>query len=93
MNDIETRDLNKITQFTLNMNNNEETIIFSALNIIKKNNKWIEAIKKHNLDEGFLMTSNPIIMEIKDAIYLDNPNHSGSSLAITLRKCNGILNQ
>ncbi len=62
MNDIETRDLNKITQFTLNMNNNEETIIFSALNIIKKNNKWIEAIKKNNLDEGFLMNSNPIFI-------------------------------
>jgi hypothetical protein len=93
MNEVETRNLNKPTQFTSNMNNNEESIIYSALNVIKQNNRWIETIKNHNLDEGFLMTNNPIIMEIKDAIYLDNPLHSGCSLALTLRKCNDILNK
>jgi len=93
MNDIETRNFNKPTQVISNMNNNEESIIYSALKVIKQNNRWIETIKNHNLDEGFLMSTNPIIIEIKDAIYLDNPLHSGSSLALTLRKCNSILNK
>lgn len=91
MNEFETCDLNTTSQFISNMNNNEESIIYSALRVIKQSNRWVETIKNHNLDEGFLWCTNPIIMDIKDSICLDNPTHSGSSLALTLRKCNAIL--
>jgi len=72
---------------------NEEEIVKRGYNVIINNLEWVEYVKTFNNIEGFLWTNNDILIAIKDAIYLDNPDHSSSSLALTLIKCKDILNR
>ena len=71
---------------------NEEEIIQRGYNVIVKNSDWVEYLKGCNNQEGLIWANDDILVDIKDALYLDNPLHSASSLAITINKCKKILN-
>jgi hypothetical protein len=71
---------------------NEEEIIQRGYNVIIENPEWMEYVKTFNKCEGFLWTNDSMLYDIKDAIYLDNPLHSAASLAVTINRCNYLLN-
>lgn len=73
---------------------NEEEIIQRGYNVIVKNPQWIDHIKsfKNSKVVGLMWTDDAILLAIKDAIYLDNPIHSSSSLALTLNRCTNLIN-
>ena len=71
---------------------NEEEIIQRGYNVIIENPTWVEYIKSCKASKGLMWTDDAILLEIKDAIYLDNPLHSAASLAVTINRCNYLLN-
>jgi len=69
----------------------EEDIVGRALNIIKTKNEWILYLQNVDISSGFLFLDSVTINDIKDAIYLDNPIHSSTSLALCLQECSKHL--
>ena len=65
----------------------EEDFVERALNVIKKNTEWILYLQKVDTSGGFLFLDSEMMHDIKDAIYLDNPIHSSTSLAVCLQEC------
>ena len=77
---------------------NEEEIIQRGYNIIIETPQWIEYIKSFNNSKGFMWgdtnaANDSVLNDIKNAIYLDNPIHSSSSLALTINRCKYLLEQ
>jgi hypothetical protein len=70
----------------------ETELIEETMNIIKGKKEFIDCIKMNNSDEGFLFSTDETVIEIKNAMYENNPCHSASSLAICLSKCKSLLN-
>ena len=69
----------------------EEDQVERALNVIKKNTEWILYLQNADTSGGFLFLVSEILNDIKDAIYIDNPIHSSTSLALCLQECSKHL--
>ena len=65
-------------------NENEKTIN-RACAVIMKNPEWVEYLKEYK--HGFMLSCDPTIHEIMDAITTDYDIHSVSSLAVCLQQC------
>lgn len=69
----------------------EEDLVERALNVIKKNTEWILYLQNIDTSGGLLFLDSEMMHDIKDAIYLDNPIHSSTSLALCLQECSKQL--
>jgi hypothetical protein len=67
-----------------NKNENEKTVD-RALHIIMENPEWVEYLKEYK--HGFMLSCDPTIHAIMDAINTDSDIHSVSSLALCLQQC------
>jgi hypothetical protein len=70
-----------------------EEIVNRAMNVVKSNPEWITCIKEFNEPSGFMISENYMVQDIKTAIEIENPIHSGCSIALCLQQCREILNE
>jgi len=65
----------------------EEGQVERALNVIKTKNEWVLYLQQVDTPNGFLILDSVTMNDIKDAIYLDNPIYSMSSISVCLQQC------
>ena len=74
-----------------NCTDNEKYMLTSAYHTIHNLEAW-EFLKSYEppANSGFMFDSNPQVLTIMNAICQVNPDHSGSSMAFTMRKMQQI---
>ena len=66
-------------------NKHNEKTVDRALNVIMEKPEWVEYLKKYQ--HSFMLSCDPTIHTIMDAINTDYDIHSVSSLALCLQQC------
>jgi len=66
-------------------NKHNEKTVDRALNVIMEKPEWVEYLKKYQ--HSFMLSCDPTIHTIMDAINTEYDIHSSSSLAVCLQKC------
>jgi hypothetical protein len=70
-----------------------EKIVERTLNVVKSKPEWITYVKTFKHPAGFLFCDDPLLHELSLAIDVENPVHSGASIASCLQKCKTLLNR
>jgi len=64
-----------------------------AMKVIQTNPIWVNYIRNFDETNGFLFSKNPLLEEIEAALLKVDDNHTGSSFAATLRRCQYLFSR